>query len=141
MAPESSTEALIETFLIYYGAMAIRIDVVPTIPDARAALKRKAFRDLVRGKLTQVHIADSYIVDTTLTKTELDRARSALTNPLVESSTVGRWIPKRFDVAIEVASCQGLLTTWERLQSKRLKTVLVGNLRKESTSIHRKYFS
>ncbi len=88
--------------------MAIRIDVVPTIPDARAALKRKAFRDLVRGKLTQVHIADSYIVDTTLTKTELDRARSALTNPLVESSTVGRWIPKRFDVAIEIGFLPGV---------------------------------
>lgn len=88
--------------------MAIRIDVTPTIPDARAELKLKAFREIGGTKVKAVHIADSYLIDTNLPKAGLDKARSSLTNPLVEESTVGRWLPKNFDWALEIGFLPGV---------------------------------
>src|SRR3989344_1920980 len=88
--------------------MAIRIDVTPTIQDARAKLKLACFREIAGGKLKAVHIADSYSLDTTLPKTGLEKARFVLTNPLVESATIGRWFPKAFDWGIEIGFLPGV---------------------------------
>ncbi len=82
--------------------MAIRIDVVPTIPDARAEVRLKAFREIAGNKIRKVHVADSYLIDTDLSKTGLQKARSALTNPHVEASHIGRWFPARFNWGIEI---------------------------------------
>ncbi len=88
--------------------MAIRIDVTATIPDARAELKTKAFREIAGPRVKAVTIADSYLIDTNLSKAGLEEARSALANPLVEASTVGRFVPKKFDWAIEVGFLAGV---------------------------------
>lgn len=88
--------------------MAIRIDVTPTIPDARAELKLKGFREIGGKGIKAVHIADSYLIDTTLSKADLEKARSSLSNPLVEESTVGRWLPKKFDWALEIGFLPGV---------------------------------
>ena len=88
--------------------MAIRIDVTPTIPDARAELKLKAFREIAGTKVKVVHIADSYLIDSALPTAGLLKARSSLTNPLVEESTVGRWLPKKFDWALEIGFLPGV---------------------------------
>jgi phosphoribosylformylglycinamidine synthase len=87
--------------------MAIRIDVTPTIPDARAHVRLKAFREIT-SKVRQVYIADSYLIDTDLSQTGLAKARSALTNPLVEASHMGRWLPKRFTWGIEIGFLPGV---------------------------------
>ncbi len=88
--------------------MAIRIDVTPTIQDARAELKLKAFREIAGTKVKAVHIADCYLIDTELPKAGLEKARFVLTNPLVEASTMGRWLPKAFDFAIEIGFLPGV---------------------------------
>jgi len=88
--------------------MAVRIDVYSTVSDARAALKTKAFQEIVGKKVRQVHIADSYIIDATLPKAGLEKARLSLTNPLVEASVFGRFVPKKFDWAVEIGYLPGV---------------------------------
>src|SRR5262249_20918304 len=88
--------------------MAIRIDVIPTIPDARAEAKLKTFRDLAGPKVRKVQIADSYVVDTNLSKAGLEKARVSLANPHVEASHIGRWLPKRFDWGIDIGFLPGV---------------------------------
>lgn len=88
--------------------MAIRIDVTPTIPDARRDVKEKAFRDIAGSAVRTVHIVDSYLVDADLSKTAVEKARRALTNPQVEISHSGRWLPPRFSYAIEVGYLPGV---------------------------------
>ncbi len=88
--------------------MAIRIDVISTIPDARAAQKLKSFRELVSGRITDVRIADSYTIDTKLTASGIAKARKALTNSRVEGSHLGRWLPDRFTFAVEIGFVPGV---------------------------------
>lgn len=88
--------------------MAIRIDVTPTIPDARGEVKLKAFRELAGPKVRKVEIADSYLIDTNLSKAGLERARASLANPHVEASHVGRFLPKRFTFGIEIGFLPGV---------------------------------
>jgi phosphoribosylformylglycinamidine synthase len=87
--------------------MAIRIDVITTIPDARAALKTKAFQEIA-PKVRSVVIADSYLIDSNLSKTGLEEARSALVNPAVEEGIIGRFLPKAFDFAVEIGYLPGV---------------------------------
>ena len=89
--------------------MAIRIDVVPTIPDARAEVKKKEFQGVVgRGTIRAVHIADSYLIDTSLSVAGLQKVRLALTNPRMEESHTGRFLPKHFDWAVEIGFLPGV---------------------------------
>lgn len=88
--------------------MVIRIDVTPTIPDARAEVKLKAFRALVGSAVTKVHIVDSYLIDAKLSHTQVSRVAKALTNSVTEASKIGRSTPKKFDYAIEVGFLPGV---------------------------------
>ncbi|MBV9349342.1 MAG: phosphoribosylformylglycinamidine synthase [Patescibacteria group bacterium] len=89
--------------------MAIRIDVISAIPDARALVKKNEFQGLVgKGKIRAVQIADSYTIDSALTKTGLTEARLALTNPKTERSYRGQWLPKRFTRGIEIGFLPGV---------------------------------
>ena len=88
--------------------MVIRIDVTPTILDARAEVKLKAFRALLGSLVTKVHIVDSYLVDAKLSPMQVSRVARALTNGVTEASKVGRWIPKKFDYAIEIGFLPGV---------------------------------
>ncbi len=88
--------------------MAIRIDVIPTIPDARAEVRLKAFRALVGSGVTSVHIADSYLIDADISKAASKKAKDALTNPQVEKSIIGRWKPAHFSFGIEIGYLPGV---------------------------------
>ncbi len=91
--------------------MTVRIDVVPTIPDARARVKATQFSiQLRRGQedIKAVYVVDSYLVDTELSPRERELARKALTNLRVEASYLGRWIPKRFEWGIEIGFLPGV---------------------------------
>ena len=89
--------------------MAIRIDVTPTIPDARAEVKKREFEAISgRGKIRKIYVADSYLIDTTLSTAGLKKARFALVNPRVEASHVGRFLPKRFAWGIEIGFKPGV---------------------------------
>lgn len=87
--------------------MAIRIDVVPTILDARAEVKLKSFREIGTG-ITTVHLVDSYTVDANLSKPGLEYAEVSLTNPKVEKSYLGRFVPNDFTYAIEIGFLPGV---------------------------------
>ncbi|MBI3627689.1 MAG: phosphoribosylformylglycinamidine synthase, partial [Candidatus Sungbacteria bacterium] len=98
--------------------MAIRIDVVPTIPDARADVKKKEFQGIVGRGVRKVSVSDSYLIDTNLSGAGLTKARAALVNQRVEASHVGlpvrgrtqtgRWLPKRFSWGIEIGFLPGV---------------------------------
>ncbi len=89
--------------------MAVRLDVVTTIEDARAGLRLKAFRESAGSTVTAVHVADSYLLDAALSHAGLSRARHALINPLMEAAHMtGAWVPKRFAYAIEVGFLPGV---------------------------------
>jgi phosphoribosylformylglycinamidine synthase len=88
--------------------MAIRIDVVPTIPDARSLVKLKAFREIAGSGITTVHLVDSYILDADLSTPRLIQAEVSLTNPKVEKSFIGRWVPGGFTFAIEIGFLPGV---------------------------------
>src|SRR3989344_1267940 len=89
--------------------MTVRIDVVATIPDARAQVKIKQFQALAgRERVGKVHIADSYLIDAALTPGELTLARRALTNSRVEASYMGRWLPAKFHWGIEIGFLSGV---------------------------------
>ena len=108
--------------------MAIRIDVISTIPDARAAQKLKSFRELVSVRITDVRIADSYTIDTKLTASGIAKARKALTNSRVEGSHLGRWLPDRFTFAVEIGFVPGVtdnvgMTAQEAIEDARRKGV------------------
>ncbi|TSD06152.1 MAG: phosphoribosylformylglycinamidine synthase [Parcubacteria group bacterium Greene0714_7] len=88
--------------------MVIRIDVTPTILDARAEVKLKAFRALTGSAVTKVHIVDSYLIDAKLSPRQVSQVAHALTNSVTEASTVGRSVPQKFDWAIEVGFLPGV---------------------------------
>ncbi|MES2014325.1 MAG: phosphoribosylformylglycinamidine synthase subunit PurL [Patescibacteria group bacterium] len=89
--------------------MAIRIDVVPTISDARADIKKKEFQALLGGAaIEEVHVVDSYLIDAPLSKVALVKARAALANGVVEEAFVGRFVPKKFHFAIEIGFLPGV---------------------------------
>ncbi|OGG43362.1 phosphoribosylformylglycinamidine synthase II [Candidatus Kaiserbacteria bacterium RIFCSPHIGHO2_01_FULL_48_10] len=88
--------------------MTVRIDVVATIPDARAQLKIKDFRAIAGPHVQTVSVVDSYLIDASLSPRELSLARRALTNSRVEASHAGRWLPKKFNFAIEIGFLPGV---------------------------------
>ena len=88
--------------------MAIRIDVIPTIPDARAKVRLKGFREIAGASVAAVHIADSYTIDSDLSQAGLEKARAALTNLHLERSVMGRWFPTRFSWGIEIGFLPGV---------------------------------
>lgn len=89
--------------------MAIRLDVRSTTNDARGEIKKHAFEKLINGKsVHSVTVVDSYIVDAPLSHAECAKAAKLLTNPLIEASVKGRFVPPRFSWAIEVGYLPGV---------------------------------
>lgn len=89
--------------------MAIRLDVRSLIHDPRGDVAKREFERLLpKNKLRSVTLVDSYLVDASLTKYELAIASSLLANPRTEGVVVGRYAPKKFSFALEVAYLPGV---------------------------------
>jgi len=90
--------------------MLSRIDVRYSVPDARAAVRRKYFEKLeLRGSVRDVAVVDSYVIDAPLGAKNLKRVGELLANPLVERYSVNiPQAPPRFDWAIEVGPLPGM---------------------------------
>lgn len=90
--------------------MAHRIDIRYKIKDTRAEVKRKHFESLgLKGKIQNVELVNSYLVNARLTSQELKTAAETLTNPLLETSSVDKALsPKKFTWAVEIGFLPGV---------------------------------
>ena len=88
--------------------MAIRLDVWSIADDARADITKRTFQALISNTLRAVTVVDSYGIDAPLSRIEIAKVSRLLTNPLIEASTTGRFIPKSFSWAIEVGFLPGV---------------------------------
>jgi phosphoribosylformylglycinamidine synthase II len=69
--------------------MISRIYVVPRASDGRTKHLRVSWNSLdIKGKVTAVTLADSYTVDAMLSKEQLMKTATILTNPVLEQSTI-----------------------------------------------------
>lgn len=90
--------------------MAIRLEIVPVVPDARTRVKRNSFNNLgLEGRVAEVLVADVYTLDARLSPKQLESVAAALTNPLIEKTYTGKaFVPKKFDAAIEIGYLPGV---------------------------------
>ncbi len=90
--------------------MRARIDIIPTIEDARALVKKKQFSALdISGRVESVFVYDSYVIDGRFSKAELVRIARALTNPLIEEAYINTTVQgPRFSYAIEIGFLPGV---------------------------------
>ncbi len=90
--------------------MPSRISVSYKGNDARAKSKISSWNFLgLKGKVTDVHLADSYTIDASLSPKELDGAASLLTNSILETSSINKLsTPKKWDWLIEIGFLPGV---------------------------------
>src|SRR5688500_2394096 len=106
--------------------MAVRLDIRPIVPDSRALTYKNAFNNLdLTGRVTEVFVVDSYLLDFRLSARELAEATTALTNPTIEQAHVNQaWAPNRFHSAAEIGFLPGVTdnvgTTANEVVSDRL---------------------
>lgn len=87
----------------------LRLYVQPAIPDSRAEVKKKNFNALkLQSKVGMVCLADCYTVDAKLNKSQIQKAKTLLANPLTETMNIAARPPKNFDYAIEVGFLPGV---------------------------------
>jgi len=91
--------------------MISRIYIIPKIRDSRAGLFLKSWKNLgLVGKLGNISIIDSYIIDGCLTKEELSKIAEILTNKNIENFSVNE-LPtniEKFSYGIEIGFLPGV---------------------------------
>jgi len=87
-----------------------KITVKYKIPDARSKVKKAQFENLgFEGKITSVHLVESYTIDAEVSSSELKHVANILANPLLEEALINdEGAPKRFDWAIEIGFLPGV---------------------------------
>ncbi len=90
--------------------MPSRITISYKVPDARALVKKEQFENLgFKGKIKNVSISDSYTIDTTLNKNNLNLISKILANPILEIFSINKVVaPSKFDWLIEVGFLPGV---------------------------------
>ncbi len=88
--------------------MTTKIEVLTTISDPRAAVKKKKLSS--RGfALDAVSIVDAYALDMNLSPTQAEQIAALLAHPVIERSAVNQPLaPEHFDWAIEVGYLPGV---------------------------------
>ena len=87
-----------------------RIEVSSTIFDTRAQVKKNKLEAVgYKGKIKQVYLADVYSIDKNLTKNQLEKIITALTNPVTQKvHDAIPFAPSKFDWAVEVGYLPGV---------------------------------
>ncbi len=88
--------------------MAERIEIISKVPDARASVTKDK---LVRNgfPVSDVQLADVYTLQTSLSREELQKVASMLTNPVTQEASISKpTTPKDFDWAVEVGFLPGV---------------------------------
>lgn len=90
--------------------MAHRIEIIYKVPDTRALVRANQFKNLAFGsKIEAVSLADVYTIDKDLTRDQLTQLAAALTNPVVQVSSINLAIEvPAFDWAIEIGCLPGV---------------------------------
>ena len=75
---------------------ATRVYVAPKIKDKRGDLYKKSFNSLgFPRRVSEVCLIDSYLISHELNSPDLEKAASALTNSVLEESSINKF-PKKF---------------------------------------------
>ncbi|MCR4328405.1 MAG: AIR synthase-related protein [Patescibacteria group bacterium] len=79
--------------------MSFRIDVQSVVADTRAAAKKRYCESLgFKGKIRDVAVVDSYVIDAPFNERQITRTAKLLTNSILESYSVDQTVyPKEFD--------------------------------------------
>ncbi len=90
--------------------MVNRIDILYKIKDTRAEAKKRAFESMgFKGKIKEVVIADSYLVDAGLNNDQIEKAANLLTNSFLEKNTINTLpVEKPFAWMIEIGLLPGV---------------------------------
>ncbi len=90
--------------------MASRIIISQKVRDARAETKKNQFNSLhLKGKINDVQVLDSYTIDANIKSEALSKIASALTNKILEESTIGKLnIKNKFDWILEIGFLPGV---------------------------------
>lgn len=89
--------------------MVNRIDIIYKIEDTRAKVKKRAFDSLVlKGKIKNVVIADSYLINAALNNEQIEKVADLLINPLLERSSINVTPVSSFDWMIEIGLLPGV---------------------------------
>ncbi|PIS15981.1 phosphoribosylformylglycinamidine synthase [Candidatus Roizmanbacteria bacterium CG09_land_8_20_14_0_10_41_9] len=87
-----------------------RIEVCPTVPDARAQVRKKKIELMGFGrKIESVFLADVYTIDKTFVPGELKKITNALINPITQRAHIDTFYrPSYFGWAIEIGYLPGV---------------------------------
>ena len=98
--------------------MISRLYVLPKEKDSRTRLFLKSWRGLgLKGNISDISILDSYSLDSTFSKAELEKVAGALTNPILEkflinelpaSLSLGGPKEKKFSYIVEIGFLPGV---------------------------------
>jgi len=90
--------------------LATRIEITPTVEDARARMRKRQIEGMgFDGKIQGVQLVDVYTVDAPLERNDLQRVGSMLADTITESASVDTpQAPEKFDWAIEVGFHPGV---------------------------------
>lgn len=90
--------------------MAIRLEVISSIPDTRATTRKNSFNSLeIKNKITDVSVVDVYTIDKKIDKKYLETLSSLFYNPSVQQARINSPLhQKHFDWAVEIGYLPGV---------------------------------
>ncbi|HEY4512299.1 MAG TPA: phosphoribosylformylglycinamidine synthase subunit PurL [Candidatus Paceibacterota bacterium] len=90
--------------------MLSRIAIKYKVKDARAETKKKQFQNLgLKGRVRNVSVVDSYVIDAKFSEKELKKVAKALSNPIIEESYVNQHpVKEKFSYSVEIGFLPGV---------------------------------
>ncbi len=90
--------------------MAIRLEIISTVPDTRAITRKSSLNSLeIKNKIRDVSVVDVYTIDKKINKKNLETLSSLFYNPSVQKASYTSPLhPKKFTWAIEIGFLPGV---------------------------------
>ena len=90
--------------------MAIRLEIISSIPDTRAITRKNGFKNLeIKNKINEVSVVDIFTIDKKISKKNLKTLAGLFYNPTVQKASYTTPLyPKHFDWAIEIGYLPGV---------------------------------
>ena len=112
-------------------AYRIEIGLKRGVPDARGRGAAARSTSALRLPVKSIQTRTIYQLDARLSRTELEAARNAFTDPVIEIAAIGRLRPPSFDWLIEVGFKPGVTDNVGRTARAALQDVLARPLNED----------
>ncbi len=114
--------------------MAHRIELIYTVPDTRARVRKKKLHSLGYSSITSVTLIDVYTVDKTLTPEQLKTIASMLSNPVNQAFSINApTLQKNFTFAIETGFLPGVTDNVGNTAKEAIEDLLKSKFKNSET--------